>query len=253
MSGDAADLAELSDSAADAGVDAAAASASASVASAEAAIEALGSDPDDVADRQNVQAYIESGGDGTVTIKNQTLKAALDNVIDTAQKSLDSINRAVQKFAPGFKLSKLNLDDNFNPDKVGKTAADANTSFFKKLGDAWDNLFKGKGKADADKVDKTADKTSDDTKRSRYKMIKRLIEVIALAGGVASAVFILKHIADGETGCYEIDITGGTGQTMLSCGNSDKTLQTNCTCDPTTKKAAALLSGPSPGPWWQSG
>jgi hypothetical protein len=130
MSGDAADLAELSDSAADAGVDAAAASASASVASAEAAIEALGSDPDDVADRQNVQAYIESGGDGTVTIKNPTLKAALDNVIKTANESIDSITRAVQKIAPDFKLSKLNLDDNFNPDKVGKTAADANTSFF---------------------------------------------------------------------------------------------------------------------------
>ena len=201
-------------------------------------------DQQDTADKEGLDNYIEGTGD--TPPKNTALKTAADNLISKAKDTLAKLTKAFQKFNPKANIDRLNFKDNFDPNKVGKDVADANQDVMDRIGKGVEKTVPDPVDA-AEKFEKAADEETDSTKRARYKLYRTMAKLLAaglIAGGF---VDLLIKLADSMTGCYEIVIKGGTGQNILICGNSDKTLSTNCTCNVLTNKAETLLTSPTPG------
>ena len=192
-------------------------------------------------DLENLDSAIESGD--VSTIKNSSIKAAAQKVIDAAKQTLAKLTEVYQKFNPKAKFTELKFEDNLDSSKVGQDVADANKDVLSRQ-EAGIRAKITDPKAASEKFEKAAETESDATKRARYKMITRFLGVLAVGGVLGTLIYAFAKLGDDMTGCYEVEV--GKGQALLSCNNKTD-LQQNCTCDVTAspEKVTKIVTDPT--------
>ena len=194
-------------------------------------------------DLENLDSAIESGD--VSTIKNSSIKAAAQKVIDTAKQTLAKLTEVYQKFNPKAKFTELKFEDNLDSTKgkVTKEVADANNDVLNRQ-EAGIRAKITDPKAASAKFEKAAEEETDATKRARYEMITRFLGVLAVGGVLGTLIYAFAKLGDDMTGCYEVEV--GKGQALLSCNNKTD-LQQNCTCDVTAspEKVTKIVTDPT--------